>query len=40
MRNWKWTPRAKTLATIIQAVVVVIAGWILFVGTWFAMGGN
>jgi Na+/pantothenate symporter len=40
MRNWNWTPRAKTLATIIQAVVVVIAGWILFVGTWFAMGGN
>ena len=40
MRNWNWTPKAKTLGTIIQALVVVIAGWILFVGTWFAMGGN
>jgi hypothetical protein len=40
MRNWNWTPRAKKLGEIIQALVVVFAVWILFVGTWFAMGGN
>ena len=38
--NWNWTPRAKMIGTFLQAVAVVGIGWILFVGTWYALGGN
>ncbi len=40
MRNLNWTPRAKALGEILMALGVVGAGWVLFVGTWFALGGN
>jgi hypothetical protein len=40
MRNWNWTPRAKMIGTLLQAVAVVGIGYVLFVGTWFALGGN
>ena len=40
MRNLNWTPQAKMIGTLLQAVAVVGIGWILFVGTWFALGGN
>ena len=39
MTNWNWTPRARMIGTLLQAVVVVGAVWVLFVGTWFALGG-
>jgi hypothetical protein len=40
MRNWNWTPRAKMIGTLLQAVAVIGIGYVLFVGTWFALGGN
>jgi hypothetical protein len=40
MRNWNWTPRAKMIGTLLQAIAVVGIGYVLFVGTWFALGGN
>jgi hypothetical protein len=40
MRNWNWTPRAKMIGTLLQAIGVVSIGYVLFVGTWFALGGN
>jgi uncharacterized membrane protein len=40
MRNWNWTPRAKMIGALLQAVAVVGIGWVLFVGTWYALGGN
>ena len=40
MRNWNWTPRAKMIGTLLQAVTVVGIGYVLFVGTWYALGGN
>jgi hypothetical protein len=40
MRNWNWTPRAKLVGELLTALGVVAASWILFVGTWFALGGN
>jgi hypothetical protein len=40
MREWNWTPRAKVLGEILTALAVIGTGWILFVGTWFALGGN
>jgi hypothetical protein len=40
MRNWNWTPRARFIGELLTAVAVVAAGWVLFVGTWFALGGN
>lgn len=40
MRNWNWTPRARLIGNIFTAAGVVAIGWLLFVGTWFALGGN
>jgi len=40
MRNWNWTPRAKFLGTLLQAGIVISIIWILFMGTWYALGGN
>jgi hypothetical protein len=40
MRNWNWTPRARFIGELLIAIGVVAAGWVLFVGTWFALGGN
>ena len=40
MSDWNWKPRAKALGEILMALAVVGAGWILFVGTWFALGGS
>lgn len=40
MRNWNWTPRARALGEILTALAVIGTGWILFVGTWYALGGN
>lgn len=39
-QTWVWTQRAKVIGTVLQALAVVGAGWVLFVGTWFALGGN
>jgi len=40
MRDWNWTPRAKMIGIVCQAVAVVGISWVLFVGTWYALGGN
>jgi hypothetical protein len=40
MRNWNWTPRARFIGTLLQAVAFVGIAWVLFVGIWFALGGN
>jgi hypothetical protein len=40
MRNWNWTPRARFIGELLTALAVVGAVWFLFVGTWFALGGN
>jgi hypothetical protein len=40
MRTWNWTPRAKMIGTFLQAIAVVGIGYVLFVGIWFALGGN
>jgi hypothetical protein len=40
MRNWNWTPRAKMIGALLQAVAVIGIGYVLFVGTWFALGGK
>jgi hypothetical protein len=40
MRDWNWTPRARFIGNLLAAVGVVAAGWVLFIGTWFAFGGN
>jgi hypothetical protein len=40
MNNWNWTTRAKMIGTLLEAVAVVGISWILFVGTWYALGGN
>jgi len=39
MTNWNWTPRARFIGEVLKAVVVIGAAWILFAGTWFALGG-
>jgi hypothetical protein len=40
MRNWNWTPRAKMIGRTLEAISVVGIGYVLFVGTWYALGGN
>jgi Tfp pilus assembly protein PilO len=40
MSSWNWTPRAKMISALLQAVAVIGIGYVLFVGTWFALGGN
>ena len=40
MTNWNWTPRARFIGTLLQAVAVVGIGWVLFVGTFYALGGK
>jgi hypothetical protein len=40
MPNSNWTPRARFIGELLTALAVVGAGWVLFVGTWFALGGN
>jgi len=40
MRNWNWTPRARMIGKVLQALAVIGIGWVLFVGTWYALGGN
>jgi len=40
MRNWNWTPLARTIGLLIEAVAVIGIGWILFVGLWSALGGK
>jgi len=40
MSNWNWTPRAKMIGVFLQAVAAVGIIWVLFVGTWYALGGN
>jgi hypothetical protein len=40
MRNWNWTPLARTIGLLLKAALVVGIGYVLFVGTWYALGGN
>jgi hypothetical protein len=40
MRDWNWTPRAIFIGELLSATAVVGAVWVLFVGTWYALGGN
>jgi hypothetical protein len=40
MRNWNWTARARFLGNVLAAMAVISTGWVLFVGTWFALGGK
>ncbi len=39
MRNWNWTSRAKAIGAVLQALSFIGVAWVLFVGTWFALGG-
>jgi len=38
--DWNWTPRARFIGNLLTAFAVIGIGWILFIGTWFALGGN
>jgi hypothetical protein len=40
MNNWNWTPRARMIGDLLAAAGIIAAGWVLFVGTWFMLGGN
>jgi len=40
MNDWNWTPRARFIGNLLAAAGMVAACWVLFVGTWFALGGN
>jgi hypothetical protein len=40
MRDWNWTPLARTIGLLIEATLVIGIGWVLFVGTWFVLGGS
>jgi hypothetical protein len=40
MRDWNWTPLARTIGLVIEATLVIGIGWVLFVGTWYALGGS
>jgi len=40
MRNLSWTPLARLIGLVIEAVLVIGIGWVLFVGTWFILGGQ
>ena len=40
MRNLPWTPRARMIGELLAAVGTVAVIWVLFVGTWFALGGS
>jgi hypothetical protein len=40
MTNWNWTPLARTIGLLIEAALILGIGWVLFVGTWFALGGS
>jgi hypothetical protein len=40
MRDWKWTPRARRIGELLTAAGIIATGWVLFVGTWFMLGGN
>jgi len=40
MRNLPWTPLARLIGLVIEAVLVIGIGWVLFVGTWFILGGQ
>ena len=40
MTDWNWTPRARMIGALLQALAVIGAGWVLFVGTWYALGGS
>lgn len=40
MLDWNWTPLARTIGLLIEAVLVIGVGWVLFVGTWFVLGGS
>jgi len=40
MSKWNWTTRAKFIGELLKAVAVIGAAWILFAGTWFALGGK
>jgi len=40
MKNLPWTPRARMIGLFIQATACAGVWWLLFVGTWFALGGK
>jgi hypothetical protein len=40
MKDWNWTPRARLIGNVIAAIGILAIGWILFVGTWYALGGK
>jgi len=40
MRDWNWTPRARMIGNVIAAAGFIAASWILFTGTWYALGGK
>jgi hypothetical protein len=40
MSNWNWTPRARMIGDLLTALGIIAVGWVLFVGTWFMLGGN
>jgi hypothetical protein len=40
MRNLPWTPRARMIGLFLQAIGTIGIMWLLFVGTWFALGGH
>jgi len=40
MNNWNWTPRARMIGELLSVVSTIAVMWLLFVGTWFALGGH
>lgn len=40
MRNLPWTPLARLIGLVIEVVLVIGIGWVLFIGTWFILGGK
>jgi hypothetical protein len=40
MSNLPWTPRARMIGMFLQVIATIGIMWVLFVGTWFALGGQ
>jgi hypothetical protein len=39
MKDWNWTPLARTIGLVIEAVVVIGVVWLLMSAGWFMLGG-
>lgn len=39
MKDWNWTPRAKAIGMVIQAIGFIGFAWLLMSAGWFMLGG-